>query len=57
MYYIINGMEITLCFLPIFIDNPYTQMFYSTCMYIYFSSDMPFYYGELKNNLIKYKKY
>lgn len=57
MYYIINGAEITLCFLPVFMHNPYARFIYSTCMYFYFNSDIPFYYGELKNNFLKYKKY
>lgn len=56
-YYIVNGLELTLCFLPVYIESPYIRVCYMTCVYFYFNSDFPFYYGELKNNLLKSKRY
>jgi hypothetical protein len=52
-YYIINGIELTLCFMPVYIENPYVRALYMTGIYFYFNSDMPYYYSELKNNLLK----
>ena len=55
-YYIFNGLELTVCFLPAYIECPYMRVCYMTCAYYYFNSDLPFYYGEIKNNLLKSKR-
>lgn len=52
-YYILNGIEIGIFLCPVYIDDPILRLFYMGLLFHVINSDLPFYYSEIKNRLLK----
>lgn len=55
-YYILNGLELAVFLLPVYIENKSVNFCYMGILYYVLNTNIPYYYNEIKNRLKIYSK-
>jgi hypothetical protein len=55
-YYLLNGLELSVFLLPVYIENKSIIFCYMGTLYYVLNTSIPYYYNEIKNRLKMYSK-